>query len=81
MVLLLFQRPAGGSRTEEVSRRSRRSSSRDEEPLTGYGPMSPTFKVPLKKGFLFPEVVGHAVGWTEIKGIVLPKTDISPILY
>lgn len=50
MVLLLFQWPAGGSRTEEVSRRS---SSRDEEPLTGYGPMSPTFKVPLKKGVLF----------------------------
>lgn len=46
MVLLLFQWPAGGSRTEEVSRRS---SGRDEEPLTGYGPMSPTFKVPLKK--------------------------------
>lgn len=79
MVLLLFQWPAGGSRTEEVSRRS---SSKDEEPLTGYGPMSPTFKVPLKKkGFLFPEVVGHAVSWTEIKGIVLPKIDISPILF
>lgn len=59
-VWLLQQRPAGGSSTE-VRRSRNSSSSASDEPLGGYGPMSPTFKVPHLQFFPPPPV-----GWSAL---------------